>query len=172
MKYIVSFFVLFLLIGYTASAQVIINEELQQQDTVVMKAPVVDSTLVGISVFYLLGNRNHQGEGNVAINQPAYMADAFSNYIAGNTHRKKNGYRVRIFFDNKQSARGESEGMVKSFTEKFRDTPAYRSYSAPYFKVVVGDYRTKSDAIKALNSIKESYPKAVIVKEVIGFPAI
>lgn len=162
MRYFISFFILFLITGYTASAQ----------DTITVKAPVVDSTLVGVSVFYLLNSHNGYREGNVSINQPAYMTTALSNYIAGNPHRKKSGYRVRIFFDNRQSARGESEQVVEAFTAKFYEIPVYRSYSTPYFKVVVGDYRTKSDAIKALNTLKESYPKAVIVKETIGFPAI
>lgn len=157
-----------------AGAQVTHNlqESTVQQDTLFMKAPVLDSALVGVSVFYLLGTKASPYAGNVVINQPSYMADAFNYYIAGNTGKKKQGYRIRIFFDNRQSARGESENIVKSFYDNFPRIPAYRSYTTPYFKVVVGDYRTKSDAIKALHSIKVFYPKAVIVKEQIEYPVL
>lgn len=174
MRYIIGFTVLFLIGIVSAGAQVThdLQENTAQQDTLFMKAPVLDSALVGVSVFYLLGTKASPYAGNVVINQPSYMADAFSHYISGNTGRKKQGYRIRIFFDNRQSARGESENIVKSFYGNFPQTPAYRSYTTPYFKVAVGDYRTKSDAIKALNSIKVFYPKAVIIKEQIEYPAL
>ena len=86
--------------------------------------------------------------------------------------KKINGYRIRLFFDNKQSARTESEELEKEFQLQFPQIPTYRSYTNPFFKVVVGDYRTKSDAIKELNKILPFYPKAIVVKESIWFPAI
>jgi hypothetical protein len=38
--------------------------------------------------------------------------------------------------------------------------------------VVVGDYRTKSDAIRELGKILPIYPKAIVVREAIFFPEI
>lgn len=174
MRYIISFTVLFLMGIVSAVAQVTYDpqENIMQQDTLFIKAPVLDSSLVGVSVFYLLGTKESPYAGNAVINQPSYMADAFNYYISGNIEKKKQGYRIRIFFDNRQSARGESENIVKSFYGNFPQTPAYRSYTTPYFKVAVGDYRTKSDAIKALGPIKVFYPKAVIVKEQIEYPVL
>ena len=46
----------------------------------------------------------------------------------------------------------------------------YRGYENPYFKVSVGDFRTKEDARKFLNSIKGSYPSGFIVREKINNP--
>jgi hypothetical protein len=92
--------------------------------------------------------------------------------VRGNKDRKRNGYRIRLFFDNKQTARVESEELEKAFKEQFPQIPTYRSYTNPFFKVVVGDYRTKSDAIKELKNILPYYPKAIVVKESIYFPAI
>ena len=53
-----------------------------------------------------------------------------------------------------------------------KQIPTYRSYTNPFFKVVVGDYRTKSDAIRELKNILPYYPKAIVVKESIYYPAI
>ena len=88
----------------------------------------------------------------------------------GNAKKRLNGYRIRIFFDNKQSARANSEEVEKSFTESFPQYPVYRTYTNPYFKVAVGDFRTKSDAAKVLEKVLPFFPKAFIIKDVINYP--
>lgn len=142
-----------------------------QADTVVFqRAPLADSTLVGTTIFQLL--EQESGEGKVELVQPQEMDQAYGKYIKANGERKRNGYRVRLFFDNKQSARVASEELEKEFQLQFPQIPTYRSYTNPFFKVVVGDYRTKSDAIRALNAILPFYPKAIVVKENIYSPEI
>lgn len=149
------------------------NTVLQQvtQDTlkVIERPPLADSSLVGYTIFQLLGE---DGKGSVKLNQPGEMGEAYAKYVKSNGERKRQGYRIRLFFDNKQTARVESEELEKAFKEQFPLIPTYRSYSNPFFKVVVGDYRTKSDAIKELKNILPYYPKAIVVKESIYFPAI
>ena len=139
--------------------------------TTVIIPAVVDSTKVGVSIFELL-SKPSAGGGSVEINQPNYMDNTLHYYKAANRTKKRNGFRIRLFFDNKQTSRGESENIVNNFKENFPIIPAYRSYTNPYFKVVVGDYRTKSDAIKALQNVKRVFPNAIIVKEQIEYPAI
>jgi hypothetical protein len=95
---------------------------------------------------------------------------AFPEYLKRNAEKKKNGYRIRIFFDNKQSARTQSEEIEKLFMEQFPQYPVYRTYTNPYFKVAVGDFRSKSDAVRVLEQIKREYPKAFIIKDVINYP--
>ena len=142
------------------------------QDTaqvLVQRPPLADSTLVGVTVFqYVEG----AGEGNITLNQPSQMEQGYAKYVGSNKDKKRNGYRIRLFFDNKQSARVESEELEKAFQQQFPLIPTYRSYTNPFFKLVVGDYRTKSDAIKELQKILPFYPQAIVVKESIYFPAI
>ena len=158
-----------MLFAVAAAAQ---SQEIPQQlrnpgDTIsFQRAPLADSTLVGTSVFQLLEGKE------VTLNQPQEMDQAYARYVKANGEKKINGYRIRLFFDNKQSARTESEELEKEFQLQFPQIPTYRSYTNPFFKVVVGDYRTKSDAIKELNKILPFYPKAIVVKESIWFPAI
>lgn len=136
----------------------------------VPKPPLADSTLVGTTIFQLLDQQS--GEGSVTLNQPVQMENMYAKYIQSNKERKRNGYRIRLFFDNKQSARVESEELEKAFQQQFPLIPTYRSYTNPFFKVVVGDYRTKSDAIRELQKILPFYPQAIVVKESIYYPAI
>ena len=61
--------------------------------------------------------------------------------------------------------------MVR-FKGMFPDVAAYRTYSNPFFKVTVGDFRTKSEATRLLQQVKGSFPSAFIVKETINYPPV
>ena len=174
MRYV--FTIIFAFVASSLLAQVQTTEQnqeaLQVQDTVQVAqpmAPLADSSLVGTTIFQLL-NKNEGGK--VTVNQPQEFEQAYRTYVSGNKDRKRNGYRIRLFFDNKQTARVESEELEKAFQLQFPQIPTYRSYTNPFFKVVVGDYRTKSDAIRQLKKILPFYPKAIVVKESIYYPGI
>lgn len=96
---------------------------------------------------------------------PTQLAPAMDIYIQQNPSRQINGFRLRIFFDNKQDARVVSEQIVEEFKLDYPTIPVYRSYKNPYFKVTVGDFRAKSEALKFLKEIKLKYPAAFIVRE-------
>ena len=49
---------------------------------------------------------------------------------------------------------------------------AYRRFTSPYFKVTVGDYRNKSEALAALKDIKKDFPTAFIVRERFRYPSL
>lgn len=126
---------------------------------------VVDTTLVGQSIFNIVENK-----GNITVNRSASVDKAFEKYVEENSGKKLSGYRIRIFFDNKQTARMQSEEVEKTFIENFPQHPVYRTYTNPYFKVAVGDFRTRSDAAKVLLEIQGQFPKAFIIKDVINYP--
>jgi hypothetical protein len=85
---------------------------------------------------------------------------------------KMEGFRVRIFFDNKQTARAESEQIVEDFSTKHPGIAVYRIYENPYFKVTVGDFRTKSEAVRFMHRIRRTYPQAFITREIIRYPPL
>ena len=63
--------------------------------------------------------------------------------------------------------------MADAFRQKFHDIPVYRSYVNPYFKVTVGDFRSRSEAMQLLETIRRDFPAAFIVKEKsISYPAV
>lgn len=82
------------------------------------------------------------------------------------------GYRIRIFSDLGMNARTESEEAKTKFFENFPNIPIYRKYNAPYFKVYVGDFRTKIEAVKNLKKIKRVFPNAFIVPDKINYPEL
>lgn len=133
---------------------------------------VVDTTLAGKDIFMMMPV-SQDGEGaNVTINQSPEVADAVRKHIYANRDRTIKGYRVRIFFDNKQTARAESEKILKEFRKAYPEIAVYRVYANPYFKVTVGDFRTRSEAMEMLSRIKYSFPSAFVVKENIDYPPV
>ena len=132
----------------------------------------VDTLLVGKDIFHIMPLKARGGNADVEIYQSQEVANALRKQIQENSKRTMNGYRVRIFFDNKQTARAESEETLKKFEGMYHDVKAYRTYANPYFKVTVGDCRTKSEAMALLERIKGPFPSAFVVKENIDYPVV
>ncbi len=148
------------------------GQNYETKDSLVFRqAASVDSTLVGKSIFNIL-NAHQSQDGDVKIHQSQAITDAMKKYISDNSSRKITGYRVRILFDNSQTARNTSENVMNSFKAAHPGVPAYRSYQNPFFKVMVGDFRTKSEALEFLQKVKPTYPSAIVVKENINYPAV
>lgn len=161
MKKIVICIMLSCLAAICASSQnIVVPNGYQLKDSVVFRPESrVDSTLVGKSIFSM-----------VQVHQSQEMQGAFRRHLERNPQREMNGYRVRIFFDNKQNSRAASEAAMNRFKSLHPGIPAYRSYESPYFKVTVGDYRTKSEAMALLQRVKDAFPGAFVVKGNIRFP--
>ncbi len=159
------------LLAVSAFAQNDVNFEV---DSTYATQNAVDSTLAGKDIFRVLSESHgyYSHEGKVEIDQPQSVARAMSAHIAANADKKMTGYRVRIFFDNQQTARAKSESVASAFRAQHPGVGVYREYENPYFKVTVGDFRTKSDARKFLNSIKGAYPSGFIVREKINYPIL
>ena len=115
-------------------------------------------------------NNNSSRQGKIVIDQSKDLSRAMSAHIARNSGKKLVGYRVRIFFDNNKNARDMSERIAGGFKSQHPGIAVYREYENPYFKVTVGDFRTKEDARKFLSSIKGAYPSGFIVREKINYP--
>jgi len=154
-------------------AQENVREGYQLVDSVVYRpAATVDSTLVGKNVFRIMPSKAKGGSADVHISQSSAITGSMASHVTANSQRTISGYRVRIFFDNKQTARVESETALKRFESLYHDVSAYRSYANPYFKVTVGDFRTKSEAMELLERIKREFPSAFVVKENINYPVV
>lgn len=156
-----------------AQEQYVIPEGYELVDSIVYRpAAAVDTTLAGKDIFMIMPSKNAGAKADVKVMQTDVVADAVRRQIRSNEDRTLSGYRVRIFFDNRQTARVESEETLKRFEALYHDVVAYRTYANPYFKVTVGDFRTKSEAMRLLERIKGEFPSAFVVKENISFPVV
>jgi hypothetical protein len=79
------------------------------------------------------------------------------------------GYRVQIYFGG---VRPKASEVKLDFSGKHSDVPSYISYTAPNFKVRVGDFRTRLEAVKFMKSIEGQYPTIFIVPDEIALPPL
>ena len=69
------------------------------------------------------------------------------------------GYRIQIYMDNTPKAKNEAIRIESLFIETFPDVGTYVKYNAPNWKVLVGDFRTKEEAVAFEQSIRNSLPE-------------
>ena len=161
----------FISLNVLSAQEITVRAGYELVDSVVYRpAAAVDSTLVGINVFDEISQKAAASEAQVNLEQSQVVEQSLNAHILANKDRTLTGYRVRIFFDNRQTSRVESEETLKRFQNLFKGISAYRTYTNPYFKVTVGDFRTKSEAMELLYKIRSEFPSAFVVKESIEYP--
>lgn len=78
------------------------------------------------------------------------------------------GYRVQIYQGNKDEAY-----QIKSrFLSFYPNLSVYVLFQTPDFKVRIGDFRTRSEAIRLKYEIKNKFPNPFIVEDIINFPEL
>ncbi|MDR1226313.1 MAG: SPOR domain-containing protein [Prevotellaceae bacterium] len=111
--------------------------------------------------------------GKITVQQSPLMEMLVKKHIAYNQgHPTIEGYRIRIYRDNSSNARTRSQEVMDEFATKYPETPSYRTYDNPYFKVAAGDFRTKDDALRMFNKVRRDFPKAFIIAEDINLPPL
>jgi hypothetical protein len=77
------------------------------------------------------------------------------------------GYRIQIYFGTDRSKASE---IKAEFKKDHADIETYLVYHQPNFKVRVGDFKTRLEAVKAIQLISIYYPGAFIVKDEVKLP--
>lgn len=80
-----------------------------------------------------------------------------------------NGYRIQIAAYSGVNSKSQAEYAKNSFSSLFPYTKAYLIYNEPYFKVRVGNYYSRLQAYKDLETIRLTYPSAYIVPDKISY---
>lgn len=82
------------------------------------------------------------------------------------------GWRVQIFFDAGANSKSKATEVQNRFTTRHQGTEAYLSFKEPYYRIRVGDFRSRIEAEGFLQKIKGEYPNAFAVSEMINPPPI
>jgi hypothetical protein len=131
-------------------------------------------------LFKRTGNQ-HSGQLNI-IQDPA-LDTLISRYILGYKNlEEKNGYagmegwRIQIYSNSDRNAKVESSKANAEFLSKFPesqypDLKSYAQFAPPaYYKIRVGDFRTRTEATRLFLLISKVFPDAYIVPDIINFP--
>jgi len=116
-------------------------------------------------------SEERQGAGEITIHSDPKLNESLLKYIEIN--REKNGipcYWIRIYSGSGQNSRDEAYQVKAKFLSKKEGVKNIVTYDEPNFKLYVGGYRVKSDALKLLRNIQHDFPSAFIVYDIIDFP--
>lgn len=114
-----------------------------------------------------------EGLGEIVIFQDMRINELIYNSVEHNKRKGGiSGYRIRIFSNLGNNAREQSQATKARFYELFPEIAIHREYESPYYKVYVGDYRSKVDALKDFKQIKRYFRSAFIVPSKIDYPEL
>jgi hypothetical protein len=112
-------------------------------------------------------------KGNVEIIQDSRIDSIVKMHVAYNKSQDGiMGFRVQIFFDAGNNSLERAEAVALEYQTLFPTDTAYISFTEPYYKVRVGDFRTRLEAEGFMQKILADYPNAFVIKDRIRFPEL
>ncbi len=82
-------------------------------------------------------------------------------------HQSMLGYRIQLYFG---SDRNRAIEMKTEFNQIYPKTNAYILYHQPNFKLRVGDFKQRLEAMKFFKEIQPEYNSAFIVQDEVRLP--
>jgi hypothetical protein len=83
------------------------------------------------------------------------------------TKMSMTGFRIQIYFGSERSKATE---IRADFSKNFPEISSYLIYQQPYFKIRVGDFKTRIEASGFLKKLEDHYTTAFIVPDEVKLP--
>ncbi len=110
--------------------------------------------------------------GNIKVSQPQIISDKVQRNIAIQQENSdtddqqttsatatRTGYRIQVFDDNNpRTARSQAQERKAQLQQKFPQYRTYISFNSPYWRVKLGDFRSRGEADNALEELKVVFP--------------
>jgi hypothetical protein len=110
------------------------------------------------NIFETLSETDSITHATVKIHQDKRIETLLANKKATN-QATSNGFRVQVFSSNiQQTAKNNAFNIEKQIQESFPEIPVYVNYSSPYWKVRVGDFKTRFSAQSFRNQLVDKFP--------------
>ncbi|MGC9471375.1 MAG: SPOR domain-containing protein [Bacteroidales bacterium] len=121
-------------------------------------------------------DRNMNGTivpGELRIFQDKRIDDLIHRHVQLNAERGGlDGYRIQIYFGSGAMGREEANEHHARALSYFPELKVHLIYQYSYYKVRIGDFRTREEAFSWHRKVKRRFPSAYIVPDIIEFPRI
>lgn len=123
--------------------------------------------------FWIAIEANSQNNGHVIILQNPVIDTLVQKHVVLNQLQPTiDGWRIQIFFESGNNAKILANRSRDRFLEIYPDQGAYLTFNEPYYKVRIGNFRTRMDAEGFLQNIISEFPTAYIVPDNVYFEKI
>ena len=92
-------------------------------------------------------------------------------YINDSTGTIK-GYRVQLWFGSGAGSATKAKEVEAEFLGMHPDVPTYRHYEKAAFRLKAGNFRTRMQAQKFHEQVREQFPAAFIIEDQIDLPEL
>jgi len=126
----------------------------------------------GMSVIGIMneGRPRYETERLVIVQDPAIDTLIVRHIIANATKQGADGWRIQIYRGGHRTASDDANRVRARFMEDYPNIRTYLIFDKPnWFKVKVGDYRTREEAAADFFDIQRRYPDAYLIRDVIAF---
>lgn len=112
------------------------------------------------------------GQGIVQIKQDNTLRDMVNLHLTQQRSMKGIwGYKISIFRGSGQTTRKDAELTRSKFISKYENVECKLEFEYPNWKVYVGNFRTKSEALQFLHTISSDYPDEPFIREgIVSYP--
>ncbi len=94
------------------------------------------------------------------------------NIVVNKTKKSFRGYRIQILSVSGVNSKDKANKEKAELLMDYPGIHVYVVYNSPYFKVRIGDFISKLDALYFMQSILKDYPFAFVVADDINYPYI
>ena len=109
--------------------------------------------------------------GSVTVYQDKLVDELIQKQVKLNeAGSNQDGYRIQIFSDSGNNSKARAQSVMDEFLTKHPEVKAYLAFKSPNYKVKIGDFRSKLDAIRYLNQVSADFPNAFIIADLINLP--
>jgi len=114
-----------------------------------------------------------ESQGDLQIIQDIRIDTLLARHIALNEYNPDiEGWRIEIFFESGNNSKRLAIEAQSEFISKYTEVPTHLIFQEPYYKVRVGDFRSRLEAEEFLKKISNEYMNAFVVKSEIDFPKL
>jgi hypothetical protein len=107
-------------------------------------------------------NSNNSGDGDVTIHMSEQMKNLLDKKKAAWANKKKltfSGFRVQAYMGNGQrTSKAEAQRREARIKNKYPELNAYLTFSSPFWKLRIGDFRNHADAMVLARTLKSAFP--------------
>ena len=101
----------------------------------------------------------------VFINEDAKLQSIINNHKSRNEHKQEiRGWRIRVYMGSGRNARDEANAIKLKIRNHYSDIEPHLVHHSPYFKILVGDFRTRIEAESFRKKLKREYPNCYVVE--------
>ncbi len=105
-------------------------------------------------------------QGKIVIHQEEGIPFLLDAHIEMNRRQRYfDGYRIQLYSSSGKKAKHLALEVKGKILVSFPDEPVYISFTAPFWRVRVGNYRNKHEALGLLNRLKTEFPNSYVVKD-------